>query len=76
MTKATPTHPIELKKKRQIIITFIISIVFSSLMVFFAVYTRTVQLLEQEKLEQEGKSADSEGQHIKPEQKPMPSKAE
>lgn len=76
MTKATPTHPLELKKKRQILITFIISIVFSSLMVFFAVYTRTAQLLEQEKLEQQGKSADSEAQHIKPEQKPIPNKAE
>jgi cell division protein FtsL len=66
----------ELKKKRQILITFIISIVFSSLMVFFAVYTRTAQLLEQEKLEQQSKSADSEAKHIKPEQKPTPSEAE
>ena len=75
MTKATPTHPLELRKKRQILITFLISIAFSSVLVFFAVYTRTAQLLEQEKLEQQGKTTSSEQSESPPAKDPVPSEA-
>lgn len=72
MTKATPTHPLELKKKRQILITFLVSIAFSSVLVFFAVYTRTAQLLEQEKLEQQSKKTGSELEQSEPDKSSLP----